>query len=282
MDTPSLNSNNSHRRKLVKKRPSHQQQTPSFTGRASNGGRNDSYSQSTRSSNSLTRRPSVPHAHSSQHYTTSTASSLQQADPSQGGADFTLPLQDTYPNYLAGATHAPSGQAAVAPDDFIGAPFDSAGILSSLDATKATSPVRIDEQYKQYGQSSPTQRSHIPPAGASYSLDVHRHPSLPSPGFASMESSSEKSLGSRLGADHLATAKRLSDDGRESKGGGLRKKSGLTNFVNSLVGASKKPVISAPENPVHLTHVGYDSNTGQFTVRSDTAHRPSPWFLTFL
>jgi hypothetical protein len=25
-------------------------------------------------------------------------------------------------------------------------------------------------------------------------------------------------------------------------------------------------MISAPENPIHLTHVGYDSSTGQFTV----------------
>lgn len=266
MDTPSLNSTNSHRRKLVKKRPSHQQPTRSSTGRASNAGRDEDYTQSTRSSSSITRRPSAPHAYSSQHYTTSTASSPQQPDPSQGAADFAaLPLQDPYPNYLAGATHTPTGQAAAAHDDFIGAPFDSAGILNRLDAAKATSPVLTDEQYRQYGQQSPTHRPPIPPAVASYSSDLQRFPT--SPGLVTMDSSSEKSHGSRLGADHpLANVKRLSDDGRESKGGGLRKKSGLTSFVNSLVGAPKKPVISAPENPVHLTHVGYDSNTGQFTV----------------
>ncbi len=46
----------------------------------------------------------------------------------------------------------------------------------------------------------------------------------------------------------------------------LRKKSGFSGFMNSLVGSPKKPLISAPENPVHVTHVGYDSTTGQFTV----------------
>ena len=38
--------------------------------------------------------------------------------------------------------------------------------------------------------------------------------------------------------------------------------------MNNLVGTPRKPTISAPENPVHVTHVGYDQNTGEFTVRS--------------
>jgi hypothetical protein len=37
--------------------------------------------------------------------------------------------------------------------------------------------------------------------------------------------------------------------------------------MNNLVGTPRKPTISAPENPVHVTHVGYDQNTGEFTVR---------------
>ncbi|CAK7219206.1 signal transducing kinase of the PAK [Sporothrix bragantina] len=61
-------------------------------------------------------------------------------------------------------------------------------------------------------------------------------------------------------------AKRYSDEGKELRGPGmLRKKSGFSGFMTSLVGSPKKPLISAPENPVHVTHVGYDSNTGQFT-----------------
>lgn len=47
---------------------------------------------------------------------------------------------------------------------------------------------------------------------------------------------------------------------------GSRKKSGFSSFVNNLVGGPKKPVISAPANPVHVTHVGYDAENGQFEV----------------
>jgi hypothetical protein len=40
--------------------------------------------------------------------------------------------------------------------------------------------------------------------------------------------------------------------------------------MSGLVGSPKKPLISAPENPVHVTHVGYDSATGTFTVWNDS------------
>ncbi|CZT25300.1 related to serine/threonine-protein kinase ste-20 [Ramularia collo-cygni] len=56
---------------------------------------------------------------------------------------------------------------------------------------------------------------------------------------------------------------RYSDESREGKA--MKKKSGFTNFVNNLVGTQRKPTISAPENPVHVTHVGYDQETGEFT-----------------
>jgi P21-Rho-binding domain len=45
-----------------------------------------------------------------------------------------------------------------------------------------------------------------------------------------------------------------------------RKKSGFSNFMSGLVGTPRKVQISAPENPVHVTHVGYDNESGQFTV----------------
>jgi p21-activated kinase 1 len=83
-----------------------------------------------------------------------------------------------------------------------------------------------------------------------------------------MDSSlNEKGLGPRVTTDGPSgNPKRYSDDGRDFKPSVLRKKSGFSGFMNSLVGSPKKPVISAPENPVHVTHVGYDSSTGQFTV----------------
>ncbi|KAK0629125.1 kinase-like domain-containing protein [Bombardia bombarda] len=76
----------------------------------------------------------------------------------------------------------------------------------------------------------------------------------------------EKQSLAKMESSSTATPKRYSDETKESKMPGmLRKKSGFSGFMNSLVGAPKKPLISAPENPVHVTHVGYDSSTGQFT-----------------
>lgn len=69
-------------------------------------------------------------------------------------------------------------------------------------------------------------------------------------------------------SDHGATSpKRHSDDsssGKPSLSG--RKKSGFSSFVNSMLGSPRNIKISAPENPIHMIHVGYDNVTGQFTV----------------
>lgn len=66
----------------------------------------------------------------------------------------------------------------------------------------------------------------------------------------------------------MSKSKRFSDETKESgkSGGVLRKKGGLSGFIDKVVGSQKRPSISAPENPVHVTHVGFDSDTGQFTV----------------
>ncbi|KAK6598913.1 hypothetical protein H4I96_08117 [Botrytis cinerea] len=64
----------------------------------------------------------------------------------------------------------------------------------------------------------------------------------------------------------LISPKRYSDETKEPKSGMLRKKSGFSGFMSSIgVGSPRGVKISAPENPVHVTHVGYDNTTGQFT-----------------
>lgn len=57
---------------------------------------------------------------------------------------------------------------------------------------------------------------------------------------------------------------RLSDETKEQRA--MKKKSGFSSFMDKLGGTPKRPAISAPENPVHVTHVGYDQETGEFTV----------------
>ncbi|KAL9603839.1 MAG: hypothetical protein Q9219_000948 [cf. Caloplaca sp. 3 TL-2023] len=60
----------------------------------------------------------------------------------------------------------------------------------------------------------------------------------------------------------LTAAKRYSDEARTAP---WRKKSGFSSFVNSVLGSPRQVKISAPGNPVHVTHVGFDNETGQFT-----------------
>ena len=80
-------------------------------------------------------------------------------------------------------------------------------------------------------------------------------------------------LSARAGdAGARSPRQRYSDEARETNK--LKKKSGFSSFMNNLVGTPRKPTISAPENPVHVTHVGYDQNTGEFTVR------PTPRYNT--
>ncbi|MCJ1294451.1 signal transducing kinase of the PAK [Xylographa carneopallida] len=61
-----------------------------------------------------------------------------------------------------------------------------------------------------------------------------------------------------------SNSKRYSD---EAGSGKLRwrKRSGISGFVNSVLGSPRSVKIGAPENPVHMIHVGYDNETGQFT-----------------
>ncbi|KAH8722078.1 kinase-like domain-containing protein [Ilyonectria robusta] len=253
----------SHRRKLVKKPPSHHY-ARSSSGFDGGGGYDADSLGSKRSSQSLRRAPSAPPARSNP----ATASGHTPANTFRSNASPILPQGDFTTsnawtpvprnNRLSDSHLRPLSKPAAPADDFIGAPFDGAAILNRIESTKVPSP------------QGPVHRhhNHQPPLlkiGADSQLAT---PILrPSASFTGMDSSlSEKGLGPRAPTDgSMGNTKRYSDDGREPKSAVLRKKSGFSGFMNSLVGSPKKPVISAPENPVHVTHVGYDSTTGQFT-----------------
>lgn len=65
-----------------------------------------------------------------------------------------------------------------------------------------------------------------------------------------------------------SNSKRYSDEANGNKSvATLKKKTGFSSIFNSMLGSPRNIKISSPENPVHLTHVGYDNETGQFTVR---------------
>ncbi|KAG6331107.1 hypothetical protein ID866_7982 [Astraeus odoratus] len=55
--------------------------------------------------------------------------------------------------------------------------------------------------------------------------------------------------------------------GTRSRSGTLAAKSkkGMLGFMSEFLNTSKRPEISTPYDPVHLTHVGFNSSTGEFT-----------------
>ncbi|OAQ73975.1 serine/threonine-protein kinase pak1/shk1 [Pochonia chlamydosporia 170] len=270
MDGPGSSFNgNSQRRKLVKKPPSH-------TYTRSSSGFDDSQSLgSRRSSQSLRRAPSAPPVRSSVANTSSSSSPRHppvsqwpsNASPAIAQADFlattNLPSGSGLTNnpVLAHRSNRLSDSHArrhsrEPSDDLLGAPFDGAAILSRIESTKYTSP----RESVQRPPVSPALAKPIP-GGRIVSPALRASQS-----FSNMEPAiTEKIHGGRVPDGTVAAPKRYSDEGKDSKPPMLRKKSGFSGFVTSLVGSQKKPTISAPENPVHVTHVGYDSATGQFT-----------------
>ncbi|ORY02675.1 hypothetical protein BCR34DRAFT_667628 [Clohesyomyces aquaticus] len=50
---------------------------------------------------------------------------------------------------------------------------------------------------------------------------------------------------------------------RKSDGG--KKKGTFSSFMNSMLGSPRRPTISTPTNPMHVTHVSIDNKTGEYT-----------------
>ena len=79
----------------------------------------------------------------------------------------------------------------------------------------------------------------------------------------------------------FGSSKRYSDDSNGAASTGKvrfrKKSSGVSGFISSVLGSPRNVKISAPENPVHMIHVGYDNETGQFTVSfGNQSSLPSP------
>ncbi|KAI5467753.1 kinase-like domain-containing protein [Mariannaea sp. PMI_226] len=261
-DSSSASTGPSNRRKLVKKPPSHQY-ARSSSGFDGGSGYDAESLGSKRSSQSLRRAPSAPPARSnpataSGHHTNTFRSNLSHLVPGEYPSSNSYAPVSRHQSYSRlSDSHLRSPNNTAPADDLIGAPFDGAAILNRIESTKVLSPKGVGH------------RQNYPSPQLQTGFDSrHATPVLRnSSSFTRMDQGlSEKGPGPRPPADiSMPITKRYSDDGEKSKPAVLRKKSGFSGFMNSLVGSPKKPIISAPENPVHVTHVGYDSATGQFT-----------------
>ncbi|RMZ92400.1 hypothetical protein DV736_g374, partial [Chaetothyriales sp. CBS 134916] len=140
--------------------------------------------------------------------------------------------------------------------ELIGAPFDALTILSSIHSSSANA--------------APALRSVRPtlPAPLEQSLtgpdlciqQPHLSGPIPPGGQPMMEATPPRS------ENGTRSPQRLSGDPQPTRPSlGMYKKSGFSSFVSSMLGSPRTIKISAPENPLHMIHVGYDNDTGQFT-----------------
>jgi len=221
------------------------------------------------SSNSLQRAPSAPYPRSqavsqsardthqrtkSSAYGSSTSLEQISGGPSPvvGSVDFfpTTANGHQLPAHLLPLTLHSSDDRT---NDLIGPPFDSAGLISSLQATAANGTLNAA------GSKPPLYQAHTSP-------DLRLHP--PPRSQTSASSGSGPMEATPLKVDNgPVSPKRFSGEAQLVKPTGpFRKKSGFSSFVNSMLGSPRTIKISAPENPMHMIHVGYDNETGKFTV----------------
>ena len=197
---------------------------------------------------SLQRQPSQSPAssqnsHDPQQTPTSSSSSLDRSPN---------PPQESYPTRHQ--HYARQSFEETVPDELNPHP----GVLSSLDSTKAS------------GYQNSLRRPGPPPLSHTAPYPNTVSPSLrQSASFSSNDRPFERA---RSGSEGVySSSKRYSDDANGGKSPApWKKKSGISSFIGSVLGSprSSSVKISAPENPVHVTHVGFDNKTGQFTVSS--------------
>ncbi|KAL6709880.1 signal transducing kinase of the PAK [Coniothyrium glycines] len=85
------------------------------------------------------------------------------------------------------------------------------------------------------------------------------------------QSASFNSLAKRMDTPPSGTKSprnRYSDDGetaKKRKSDGGKKKGAFSAFVSNMLGSPRRPTISTPTNPMHVTHVSIDNETGEYT-----------------
>ena len=225
---------------------------------------NMSSSRSLRSQNSgtLRRNPSAPtypqlsprnpgdNPRTQSTYTSSN-SSLERPSPSVASSEFGSQGQSS--PYNPSHQYARRSLIERSSDELIGAPFDAPGLSKTVDHTKASG------FQNSLRRPPPPPLSHTSPDPRMLTTPLRQSASF-SAGDRTIETTPTRSDTS------FSVSKRYSDEANGSKGR-WRKKSGISQIFNSVLGSSRNVKISAPENPIHVTHVGYDNETGQFTVR---------------
>ncbi|KAL9045137.1 MAG: hypothetical protein Q9214_001783 [Letrouitia sp. 1 TL-2023] len=216
---------------------------------------NSRFSHST--GNQLRRHPSAPQSpesdkgqgHHTRTYSSHTSSSSSiEPSPNLAASKFSAQAQpDPYSNrYRYSAQQSLNNRNS---DDLVGTNPDGSSTPLPLDSTKAS------------GYQNSLRRPG-PPSSSTSSDSRMISPQLrQSASFSTVDRSID--ITPPRSDTGLSASKRYSDEAKNSAP--WRKKSGFSGFVSSVLGSPRNVKISAPANPLHVTHVGFDNETGQFT-----------------
>lgn len=213
------------------------------------------------SSASLHRQASAPVARPSPHEHARTRSSYASTNSSKQMSAHSPDLipSESRAHYEEQGEYPPGGSPrgsldAKRSDESVSTPANGPGTMAAFDSTKASG---YQNSLRRPG---PPPLSHTSPDPRMLTAGMRQ-----SAGF--MGSGRTTDISSQRSDTSLLTPKRYSDDANGGKNSlPWRKKSGFSTFMNSVLGSPRNVKISAPENPVHVTHVGFDNETGQFTV----------------
>jgi p21-activated kinase 1 len=152
------------------------------------------------------------------------------------------------------------------PPASVGAPFNATIVEEALYASRGSSS----------SGAAGTRRPSPPQHSYTYSPDHHQPAKLKAPTLR--QSASFTALARKMDTPPSGTksprSNRYSDEGDSAKkrlSGGGKKKGAFSSFMSNLVSSPRRPTISTPTNPMHVTHVSIDNETGEYTVRGPLA-----------
>jgi p21-activated kinase 1 len=186
----------------------------------------------------------------------------------------------------------------------LGTAASSPGASSGLRRSPSLTPVHESQKQAHVDYLSSQLPAHLPPASYGQKFDAGsiveealnasssvapRRPGPPQHSHTDQPSRylrQSRSFNTKMDTTPPSTgnpkANRYSDGSGEGAkkrlSGGAKKKGTFSTFMSSMLGSPRRPTISTPTNPMHVTHVSIDNQTGEFTVRGTSA-RYAPGLL---
>ena len=192
---------------------------------------------------------------------------------------------------VAGAASSSSGalaytagrQSAAEPDALLGRPFDGQNLLREINYSYTSAQdafYRVNPTSAAVGATSTSPRPDVNQSQPVFKPPFLTHAKTLDERLLSPKLRTSQSLAALSGAvkmeritpprnntnngsgsGYVSPRQRYSDEAKPDK-----KKNVFASFLNGVKSSPRRPTISTPSNPMHVTHVGIDNETGQYTV----------------